>query len=49
MALPTATLTFLLTAAVAVGLMALERLTPNRKYPVDWRWIARAWASSASR
>jgi sterol desaturase/sphingolipid hydroxylase (fatty acid hydroxylase superfamily) len=42
MALPTATLTFLLTAAVAVGLMALERLAPNRNYPTDWRWVARA-------
>lgn len=42
MGLDTAALTFLLTAAVAVGLMVLERLTPYRSYPTDSLWVLRA-------
>jgi len=42
MDLSTATYTFGLTVAVAVGLMILERLTPYRRYHADWRWVARA-------
>jgi len=42
MDLSTATYTFGLTVAVAIGLMILERLTPYRGYRADWRWVARA-------
>ena len=42
MNLPASTLTLLLTAAFALGLVAWERARPNMAYPTDWRWAGRA-------
>jgi sterol desaturase/sphingolipid hydroxylase (fatty acid hydroxylase superfamily) len=41
MDIATATLTFLLTAAVAVAFMVLERVFPYQRYSVDLKWLAR--------
>ncbi len=41
MNLPASTLTLLLTVAVALGLMVLERVRPNRPYSSDAAWVLR--------
>ncbi len=41
---PTSTLTLLLTVGVALGLMALERLRPNRPHATDAAWMLRVAA-----
>ena len=44
MNLPASTLTLLLTVGVALGLMALERLRPNRAYAAEPAWVLRVAA-----
>lgn len=41
MNLPVSTLTLLITVAVALGLMVLERLHPNRPHTLDMAWLGR--------